>query len=242
MINKFSDDILKVIDQIPDGASVAIAGFGNTGLPHTLCNAICELDKRDLHIVSNNAGIDPTGVGRLAEEGRIRKFTCSFPINDVFTEQLFKGQTELELVPQGTLAERLRAAGAGIPAFYTPTSAGTILADGTYPSKYDSVGHPVEFMEEKEARKFGSRTSVLEYALPVDFAFVKANRADRWGNLNFRLSARNFNPAFAMAATITIVETENFVELGQILPDDVHLPGVFVSHVVMSHPEERITW
>jgi len=239
VINKFRDDMLAVVDLIPNGASVAIGGFGNTGMPHSLCNALCILDKRDLHIVSNNAGIDPTGVGRLAGERRIRKFTGSFPNNDVFTEQLMAGHAELELVPQGTLVERLRAAGAGIPGFYTATSAGTILADGTYPSRYNANGEPIEYMPAKEQREFATGTAVLELALPVDFALVHAHRADRLGNLAFRLSARNFNPAVAMAAAVTIVETEVREPSGGIAPDDVHLPGIYVDHVVLSDREAR---
>lgn len=200
VIDKFTVDVLALVDRIPDGATVGIGGFGNTGVPRTLCNALCVLGKRELHVVSNNAGIDPTGVGRLAGEGRIRKFTGSFPNNDVFTEQLMAGRAELELVPQGTLAERLRAAGAGIPAFYTPTSAGTVLADGTYPARYDAAGAPIAYLPVKEEREFASGPAVLEYALPVDFALVRARRADRLGNLAFRLTAQNFNPMMAMAA------------------------------------------
>lgn len=239
VIDKFSDDVLAIVDQIPDGASVAIGGFGNTGMPLTLCNALCALDKRELHIVSNNAGIDPSGVGRLAGERRIRKFTGSFPNNDVFTEQLFAGVAEIELVPQGTLAERLRAAGAGIPGFYTRTSVGTILSDGTYPSRYDTDGNPIAFMPVKETREFASGVAVLELALPVDFALVHARQADRLGNLAFRLSARNFNPAVAMAAAVTIVETELRAAPGEIAPDDIHLPGIYVDHIVLSDPEAQ---
>lgn len=239
MINKFRDSARAAVEQVPHGASIAVGGFGNAGVPRTLINALCELGRTDLHIVSNNAGIDPTGVGRLAGEGRIRKFTGSFPTNDVFTRQLMTGEAELELVPQGTLAERLRAAGAGIFGFYTPTSAGTILADGTYPAKYDATGTPIGFMEPKEQRILGGREVVLEHPLHVDFAFVHAYRADRLGNLQFRFSSRNFNLPAAMAAEHTIVDAEEFVEVGALEPDHIHLPGIYVDDVVPTDPEAK---
>ncbi|NNH03954.1 3-oxoacid CoA-transferase subunit A [Microbacterium ulmi] len=238
-MDKFTDDIGSVVAQIPDGATLAIGGFGYAGLPLTLCDALCEADRRDLTIVSNNIGGEDRGGGRLAREGRVRKFVGSFPIAPVFTEQLMTGRAEIELLPQGTMVERLRAAGAGIGAFYTATSVKTSLADGTYPSRYDADGHPVAFMAPKETREIDGRLMVLEYALHVDFAFVKAHRADRLGNLQFRLAARNFNPAVAMAAKVAIVETEEFVEVGDIEPDDVHLPGLFVDHVVLSEGAAR---
>jgi 3-oxoacid CoA-transferase subunit A len=239
MINKLRDSVHDAVARVPDGASIAVGGFGNAGVPRTLINALCELGRTGLHIVSNNAGIDPTGVGRLAGEGRIRKFTGSFPTNDVFTRQLMTGEAELELVPQGTLAERLRAAGAGIFGFYTPTSAGTILADGTYPAKYDANGTPVGFMAAKEQRKLDGRDVVLEYPLHVDFAFVHAYRADRLGNLQFRYSSRNFNLPAAMAADYTIVDAEEFVEVGELEPDYIHLPGIYVDDVVPTNPEAK---
>jgi len=234
LINKIRGSALELMEMIPSGATIAIGGFGVTGVPMDLCDALCELDRRDLHIVANNAGIDPRGVGRLAEEGRIRKFTGSFPSNKEFNRRLLAGEIELELVPQGTLAERLRAAGYGIPAFYTPTSAGTDLANGRYPSRYDASGRPVEYLPPKEVRTFGGRQAVLEYALHVDFALVKADRADRLGNCAFRLSARNFNPVAAIAATTTFVEARHIVEVGELGPDDIHLPGIYVDHVVQS--------
>jgi len=236
MIDKFRESVRATVEKVPDGASIAVGGFGNAGVPRTLINALCELDRTGLHIVSNNAGIDPTGLGRLAGEGRIRKFTGSFPTNDVFTRQLMTGKAELELVPQGTLAERLRAAGAGIFGFYTPTSAGTILADGSYPARFDADGIPVGYMEAKEQRQLGGRQVVLEHPLHVDFAFVHAHRADRLGNLQFRLSARNFNLPAAMAATHTIVDAEELVDVGEIEPDHVHLPGIYVDDVVHTDP------
>ncbi|MCA0329014.1 MAG: 3-oxoacid CoA-transferase subunit A [Actinobacteria bacterium] len=233
-MDKIRTDVLEMLSIVPDGASLAVGGFGLTGAPIMLCDALCELDKRDLHIVANNAGIDPTGVGRLAQEGRLRKFTGSFPSNKNFFSLFHEGRVELELVPQGTLAERMRAAGAGIPAFYTPTGAGTDLATGNYPARYDSDGNVVQWLEPKDVRVFNGRPCVLETALACDFALVKAHRADRLGNLAFRLGSRNFNVPAAMAGAVTFVEAQNIVEVGAIEPDAVHLPGVFVQHVIQS--------
>ncbi|MGE0819286.1 MAG: CoA transferase subunit A [Candidatus Nanopelagicales bacterium] len=234
MIDKVRADVLEMLSIVPDGASLAVGGFGLTGAPIMLCDALCELGKKDLHIVANNAGIDPTGVGRLAQEGRLRKFTGSFPSNKNFFALFHGGRVELELVPQGTLAERMRAAGAGIPAFYTPTGAGTDLATGNYPARYDENGDVVEWLAPKDVRVFGGRPCVLETALECDFALVKAHRADRLGNLAFRLGSRNFNVPAAMAGKVTFVEAQNIVEVGAIEPDSVHLPGIFVQHVVQS--------
>lgn len=233
-INKIRDDLLGAVSVIPDGASLAIGGFGLAGAPIMLCDALCELDRRDLHVISNNAGVDPTGVGRLAAEGRIRKFTGSFPANASFFAMYAQGEVELELVPQGTLAERLRAAGAGIPAFYTPTSAGTALADGGYPARHDREGNVAEWMKPKDVRVLNGTACVLEHALHADFALVKANRADRLGNLAFRLGSANFNAPCAMAGAVTFVEVENIVPIGEMSPDEIHIPGVFVNHVLQS--------
>ena len=234
MIDKIRSNVLEMLEIVPDGASIAVGGFGLTGAPIMLCDALCDLGRTDLHIVANNAGIDPTGVGRLAQEGRIRKFTGSFPSNKNFFALFHGGHVELELVPQGTLAERLRAAGAGIPAFYTPTGAGTDLATGNYPSRYDSAGNVIEWLAPKDVRVFKGRPCVLETALEVDFSLVKAHRADRLGNAAFRLGSRNFNPPAAMAAKVTFLEAQHIVEVGDIAPDEVHLPGIFVQHVIAS--------
>lgn len=234
MIDKIHTDVMEMVSIIPDGASIAVGGFGLTGAPIMLCNALCELDRKDLHIVANNAGIDPTGVGRLAAEGRIRKFTGSFPSNKNFFALFHGGHVELELVPQGTLAERMRAAGAGIPAFYTPTGAGTDLATGNYPARYDSDGNVIEWLAAKDVRIFNGRACVLEHALETDFALVKAHKADRLGNLAFRLGSRNFNVPAAMAGRVTICESQNIVNVGDIEPDAVHMPGIFVQRVIES--------
>lgn len=234
MIDKIRDDVLEMLSIVPDGASIAVGGFGLTGAPIMLCDALCDLGKKDLHIVANNAGIDPTGVGRLAQEGRLRKFTGSFPSNKNFFSLFHGGHVELELVPQGTLAERMRAAGAGIPAFYTPTGAGTDLTTGNYPARYDTHGNVVQWLEPKDVRVFNGRACVLETALYCDFALVKAHRADRLGNIAFRLGSRNFNVPAAMAGATTFVEAQNIVGVGEIEPDAVHLPGIFVQHVIQS--------
>lgn len=232
MINKVGSSMHEMLEVIPDGATIAIGGFGLAGVPVGLCDALCDLGRTDLHIIANNAGIDSTGIGRMTVEGRIRKLTASFPSFYVFFDAYKEGKVELELVPQGTLAERMRAAGAGIPAFYTATSVGTDLALGTYVSRYDSDGNVLEYMAPKDVRVFNGRAYVLEYALHADFAFVKAHKADRHGNVQFRRSAQNFNTAFASGAAVTFVEAEHVVELGEIHPDHVHLPGIHVAHVV----------
>ena len=234
MINKVRADALEMLSVIPDGASIAIGGFGLTGVPIQLCDALCELGRRDLHIVSNNAGIDSTGVGRLLGEGRVRKFTGSFPSNKEFLPLFHSGRIELELVPQGTLAERMRAAGAGIPAFYTPTSAGTDLATGSYPTRHDGEGRVTALLAPKDVRVFGGTACVLETALATDFAFVKSHKADRLGNLAFRLASRNFNVPAAMAGRMTFCESQAIVGVGEIDPDGVHLPGIFVQSVIQS--------
>jgi 3-oxoacid CoA-transferase subunit A len=238
VINKIRADALEMLSVIPDGASIAVGGFGLTGVPMLLCDTLCELGRRDLHVVSNNAGIDSTGVGRLVVEGRISRFTGSFPSNKDFLTLLEGGRVELELVPQGTLAERLRAAGAGIPAFYTPTSAGTDLATGNYPARYDGQTGVTAWLPPKDVRVFAGTACVLETALATDFAFVKSYRADRLGNLAFRLASRNFNVPAAMAGRVTFCESQSVVEVGEIDPDGVHLPGIFVQHVIQS-PDRR---
>lgn len=231
MIDKFLPDLHERLDAVWDGASIAVGGFGSSGRPDALLNALSDLGKKDLHIYANNVGDDFTGVGRLVMEGRVRRITASFPVLPEFYEEYFAGRVELELVPQGTLAERLRAGGSGITAFYTPSGAGTMLADGTFPASYRH-GAPEEYLLAKESRDFGGRAHVLEYGVRADFGLVKAHQADAKGNLRFRLSARNFNPLVAMSGRTTFAETEQLLDSGSIAPDDVHLPGVFVDHVV----------
>jgi 3-oxoadipate CoA-transferase, alpha subunit len=217
MIDKIVQSMADAMAGIKDGATVLIGGFGAVGQPNQLIDGLIEQGAKNLTIALNNAGVGRTGVARLMDLGRVRKVICSFPRSSdpVVFETLFKaGKLELELVPQGTLAERMRAAGAGIPAFFTPTAVGTRLGQG------------------KETREFDGRTYVMEHALPGDVALVEAWQADRWGNLTFRESGRNFNPVMAIAAKLTIVQSQHIVELGALEPEHVVTPGIFVDRVL----------
>jgi 3-oxoadipate CoA-transferase alpha subunit len=217
VINKIVRDMAAAMEGVKDGSTVLVGGFGAAGQPDDLIDGLIEQGAKDLTIVANNAGTGRTGLARLMELGRVRKIICSFPrsVGSVVFEELYKaGKLELEIVPQGTLAERMRAAGAGIPAFFTPTAAGTKLGQG------------------KEAREFNGRPHVMEYALPGDVALVEAWEADRWGNLTYRRSGRNFNPVMAMAGKLTIVQAHNIVELGEIEGERVVTPGIFVDRIV----------
>lgn len=217
MIDKRVQSMADAMAGIADGATVLIGGFGSVGQPNALLEGLIEQGARDLICVANNAGTGHAGLARLMELGRVRRIICSFPrsVGSVVFEELYRaGKLELEIVPQGTLAERMRAAGAGIPAFYTATAAGTQLARG------------------KEIREIGGRTYVLEHALPGDVALVEAWRADRWGNLTFRSSGRNFNPVMAMAGRLTIVQSQHMAELGELDPEGIGTPGIFVDRVL----------
>jgi len=235
MIDKWLPDALTATAGVRSGDTVAIGGFGRAGIPYNLIDAVCERDLTDLHVVSNNAGKDDDGIARLVRERRVRKLTCTFPGTTEFHKQYLGGTVELELVPQGTLAERLRAGGSGIAAFYTPTAAGTILAEGGLPSRYGPDGEPAAVEPAKERRVIDGQEHVLEYPIKADVALVKAHTGDRYGNLRFRLSARNFNPLCAMAARLAIAEVE-FARDPGLDPDDIHLPGPFVDHVVQVAP------
>jgi len=217
MINKIVASMAEAMAGIKDGSTILLGGFGAVGQPNQLIDGLIETGVRDLVMVANNAGNGRVGLARLMELGRVRRIVCSFPrsANSVVFEELYRaGKIELEIVPQGTLAERMRAAGAGVAAFYTPTAAGTQLARG------------------KEMRDIGGRPHVLEYALKADVALVEAWQADRWGNLTFRESGRNFNPVIAMAGKLTIVQTQHVRELGELNPDHVVTPGIFVDRVL----------
>src|SRR5690348_15432342 len=217
MIDKFFESTEAALADIPNGATVMIHGFGNAGMPAALIEALIAQGARDLTIVNNNAGNGDTGLAALIKAKRVRKILCSFPRQADswhFDAQYRSGEIELELVPQGTLAERIRAAGAGIGAFYTPTAYGTRLAEG------------------KETRRIGERDYVLEYPIHADYALIKADRADRWGNLTYRKSARNFAPIMAAAARCTVVQVRESVELGALDPEVVVTPGIFVQRVV----------
>lgn len=229
-MDKTSASAVEALAGVTSGATVAVGGFGGCGVPFGLLDAVCELDLRDLHIVSNNCGQNDTGLAKVLAQGRIRKFTGSFP-GAKFSAQLLAGKVELELIPQGTLAERLRAGGCGVPAFYTPAGVGTLLGAGGMPIRYDTGGTPVAWSAAKETREFDGVEYVLERAIVPDLALVHAHRGDPLGNLRFRLTARNFNPLTAMAGTVTVAEVEHLVPVGALDPDDVHLPGAFVDHV-----------
>jgi 3-oxoacid CoA-transferase subunit A len=209
---------------VRDGQLMAVGGFGLCGIPEALITALRDSGVKDLTVISNNAGVDDFGLGLLLQTRQIRKMISSYVgENKEFERQYLAGELELEFTPQGTLAEKLRAGGAGIPAFFTRTGVGTIVAEG------------------KETREFDGHLYVMERSLVPEVALVKAQVADKSGNLRFRRTARNFNPAAAMAGKITVVEVEQLVEVGDIDPDDVHLPGIYVHRIVVNpNPEKRI--
>jgi 3-oxoacid CoA-transferase subunit A len=215
-------DALK--DIVADGQLMAVGGFGLCGIPEALIDALRDSGAKNLTVISNNAGVDGFGLGKLLETRQISKMISSYVgENKEFERQYLAGELQLEFTPQGTLAEKLRAGGAGIPAFFTKTGVGTLVAEG------------------KELRDFDGETYVMERALVPDVSLVKAHRADKSGNLQFRLTARNFNPAAAMAGKICVVEVEEIVETGALVPDEVHLPGIYVHRIVHNpNPEKRI--
>lgn len=222
MINKIDHSIADALSSVQDGSTVLIGGFGTAGIPNELIDGLIEQGARDLTVVNNNAGNGESGLAALIKAGRVRKIICSFPRQAdswVFDGLYRSGQIELELVPQGNLAERLRAAGAGVGAFFTPTGFGTELAlnaDGTL----------------KETRRINGRDCVLEYPIHGDLALIKAETGDRWGNLTYRKAARNFGPVMATAARRTVATVHEVVELGQIDPETIVTPGIFVSRIV----------
>jgi 3-oxoadipate CoA-transferase, alpha subunit len=217
MINKIVQTMAEAMADIRDGAVVLVGGFGSIGQPNALIEGLIEQGAKDLTVVANNSGVGYVGLAKLLDTGRVRKIVCSFPrtADPVVFERLWReGKIELECVPQGTMAERMRAAGAGIPAFYTATAVGTKLAAG------------------KEEREIHGRKYILEEALYGDVALVEAWEADRWGNLTFNSSARNFNPVMATAAKLTIVQSQHVVELGALDPEKIATPGIFVDRVL----------
>lgn len=224
---------------VRDGASLAVGGFGLVGIPWVLIDAVLANGASDLMVVSNNCGLDGKGLGLLLERGRISRVIASYVgENKEFARQYLAGELTVELTPQGTLAERMRAGGAGIGAFFTPSGVGTAVAEGGLPWRYHPDGSIALASEPKEVRTFGGREMVLEEAIVTDYALVHAAVADRQGNCVFHAAARNFNPPAAMAGRVTVVEAERVVEVGEIAPDDVHLPGVFVDRVVQLSPEQ----
>jgi 3-oxoacid CoA-transferase subunit A len=230
----------EAVADIPDGAVLAVGGFGLCGVPFQLIDALLEQGTAGLTTISNNCGVDDQALGVLLYAGRIVKTISSFVGGNKELARLYlTGELEVELTPQGSLAERLRAGGTGIPAFYTPTGVGTLVADGGIPVRYDADGNVVATSPPKEVRRFGDREYVLETALTADYGLVRAAVGDRHGNLVFHESARNFNPLCGMAGAITIAEVEELVEPGEILPEAVHLPGVFVQRVVVVGGEDK---
>ena len=211
------------IENLQDGATILMGGFGLCGIPETLIEAVRRKGTKNLTIASNNAGVDDFGIGLLLQNRQVKKMISTYVgENKLFEQLVLSGELQVELNPQGTFAERIRAGGAGIAAFYTPTGYGTMVAEG------------------KETREFDGRRYVMERALRGDFAFVKAWKGDRWGNLIYRKTARNFNPMMATAADFVIAEVEELVELGQLPPDQIHTPGIFVNAIFQAKHEKRI--
>ncbi|QQM38378.1 CoA transferase subunit A [Streptomyces liliifuscus] len=236
-MDKVVESAAAAVRDIPDGASIAVGGFGTAGVPWELVAALLDHGAKDLTVVTNNCGINGAGLVRLLEEHRISKVIASyFGQNLEFARQYLAGEIEVELTPQGTLAERLRAGGAGIAAFFTPTGVGTVVAEGGLPRRYDAGGDVLVASPAKEVRTFTVRGRVrdfvLEESIVTDYAFVRAAVADRHGNAVFHAAAMNFNPDVAMAGRVTVVEAGRVVEPGEIDPDAVHLPGVFVQRVI----------
>ena len=239
-MDKVVSSAAEAVADIPDGASLAVGGFGLCGIPQELIQALLEAGRTGLATVSNNCGVDGWGLGSLLAAGRIRRTTGSYVgENKEFERQFLTGELEVELVPQGTLAERLRAGGAGIPAFFTPGGVGTQVADGGLPQRYNPDGSIALASEPKEVREFDGRQYVLERAIVTDFALVHARYGDRHGNLVYEKSAQNFNPLCAAAGRITIAEVEELVEPGELDPMLVHTPGVFVQRVVHTPDIEK---
>jgi 3-oxoacid CoA-transferase subunit A len=238
-IDKVVSGAEEAVADIAPGSSLAVGGFGLVGIPWTLISALLDQGADDLTVVSNNCGVDGAGLGLLLEARRIARVIASYVgENKEFGRQYLAGELTVELTPQGTLAERLRAGGAGIGAFFTPTGVGTMVSEGGLPWRYHPDGTVALASEPKEVRTFHGVDMVLEESIVTDVALVRAARVDRAGNCVFHASARNFNIPAAMAGRLTIVEAEEVVEIGDIDPDDVHLPGVFVQRVVELTPAQ----
>jgi 3-oxoacid CoA-transferase subunit A len=242
-MNKVVTSAREAVTDIMDGATVAVGGFGLSGVPAVLIDELLEAGTRELEIVSNNAGVDEYGLGPLLRARRVRRIIASYVgENKEFARQYLAGELEVELTPQGTLAERMRAGGVGIPGFFTMTGAGTQVADGGLPWRYNPDGTVAKASPRKQTQVFptieGEREFVLEHAVVADFALVRASKGDRHGNLVFRKSARNFNPVVAMCGRTTIAEVEELVEPGDLDPDQIHTPGIFVHRVLPLTPRQ----
>lgn len=230
----------KALKGLQDGMTVLFGGFGLCGIPENLIKAIDKMEVKNIVAVSNDAGVDDFGLGVLISRKRVSKLYASYLGEHKTFAQLWQsGVIELELVPQGTLAEKMRAGGAGIPAFYTPTGYGTVVSEGQYPTKFSENGDPIKFCQSKEVREFDGRQYVLERAIKGDFACIKAWRADTHGNLQFRATSRNFNPDAARAAKICVAEVEEIVPAGHIAPDEIHLPGIYVQRLLVGQKFEK---
>jgi 3-oxoacid CoA-transferase subunit A len=242
-MDKVIHSAAEAVADIPDGATLTVGGFGLCGIPSVLIQALLEAGPTDLEVVSNNAGVDDWGLGLLLSAGRLRRVVASYVgENKEFARQYLAGELEVELTPQGTLAERMRAGGSGIAAFYTRTGVGTQVADGGLPWRYDDAGNIVKMSPQKPVMTFetrdGEQDFVLEEAITADFGLVRAWKGDRHGNLVFKDAACNFNPLAAMAGRVTIAEVERLVEPGEIAPNDVHLPCVYVHRVLPLTPKQ----
>jgi len=239
-LNKVFPSAAEAVRDIPDGATLLAGGFGLCGIPENAIRALRELGTRGLTVVSNNCGVDDFGLGVLLRNKQIAKMISSYVgENKEFERQYLSGELEVELTPQGTLAERLRAGGAGVPAFYTPTGAGTEISEGGLPVKYAADGSVAIVSAKKETREFDGRLYVLEPAITGDYAIVKAWKGDRFGNLVYRHTAMNFNPMMATAGRITIAEVEQLVEVGDLDPDHIHTPGIYVHRIFQGATYEK---
>ncbi|QAU51959.1 putative succinyl-CoA:3-ketoacid coenzyme A transferase subunit A [Corynebacterium pelargi] len=237
MLDKVLKDVKEAVADIPEGASIAVGGFGLVGIPARLIEGLRELGVGELTIISNNLGTDGFGLGLLLEDKRIARSIGSYlGTNKEYARQYLAGELTVEFTPQGTLAERMRAGGAGIPAFYTKAGVGTQLAEGGIPTRYNPDGSVAQYSKPKEIREFNGEAYVLEEGIRADFAFVHAHKADRYGNLRFNKTAQNFNPDAAMCGRITIVQAEHVVD--QLLPEEIDLQGIFVDRVVEVGPQE----
>jgi 3-oxoacid CoA-transferase subunit A len=238
-LTKLVDSPAAAVADIPHGASLAVGGFGLAGIPWLLIEALLEQGAANLTIVSNNCGVDGAGLGLLLQAHRISRVVASYVgENKEFARQYLTGELTVELTPQGTLAERLRAGGSGIGAFFTPTGVGTLVAEGGLPWRYRADGSVALASPPKEVRSFRGTEMVLEEGIVTDFALVRAAVVDTAGNCRFHAAARNFNPPAAMAGRICIVEAEEVVAVGQLHPDDIHLPGIFVKRIVALTPQQ----
>jgi 3-oxoacid CoA-transferase len=241
LYSKLFESAEKAVEDIPSGATLAVGGFGNCGIPENLINSLCKKKIKDLTLISNNCGVEGYGVHNFFIRRMVKKIIASYVgDNENFELRYLGGDIEVEFFPQGTLAEKLRAGGAGIPGFYCPSGAGTPISEGNFPTKFDPVNEtPCLFTKPKEMRTFGNKLCSFEEALKPEFGFVKAWKGDKLGNLVYRGTARNFNPLVAMAAKTTIAEVEHLVEPGELEPNEIHTPGIYVQRILKGSRYEK---